>query len=439
MPIQFLGFRLFGKPASTPSSSNPVVPAAPQAPDSFTVSAPRAPAVVAPPAAVAAVRQMRELISSNRLAAHYEAAIGKEETPLKTEAMALFKALPKLNDKTTVEDMVAFGFWTKAPQGIEALQTSARYLPGRQIMVETTVDADASNEQTFLSYKEGGRKARTYRATLVGESGNNFLVKVDGRDEPLEFPKEHVYRLNQPHVFQGDSFSIGPKVDANSPFLKAKWAEAAIRMDALVGQIDFTRNKAAPSNFWHASNASTGTCELQRKCVRVVHDVIDMKYPSGSVYQEPGRTSGGDAGRQAVRGIGVCYEQAAVMAAMLYPFRSLLGVDVQFISGSGYRHLTGPGKDPFNGPGHGWLQLTYRPSMEMRICDRTWMQPDHPADRAYSRWGDRYPGGHYWGLSQQNTTDTDVRMSGNLSVATFERQFGEQGRDGRDNHMSLHQ
>ena len=125
-----------------------------------------------------------------------------------------------------------------------------------------------------------------------------------------------------------------------------------------------------------------------------------------------------------------------VMLALLMPFQKPLGLDVQFISGGVYRNVR-RGQNPFSGGAHGWLQITYRPSMELRIVDRTWQQNDHPADRAYSRWGDRYPAGHHWGMKPKPVTDSDVNMK--ISTETFDRQFGEQGRDGRDNHMSNHQ
>jgi hypothetical protein len=173
--------------------------------------------------------------------------------------------------------------------------------------------------------------------------------------------------------------------------------------------------------------------ELQRRAVRGIHDVINMKYPTGN-YQEAGRERGGGAGRQAMKGIGVCFDQGGVMLAMLMPFQRPLGLDVQFISGGVYRDISSRGQNPFRGGAHGWLQVTYRPSMELRIIDRTWQQADHPADRAYSRWGDRYPAGHYWGMQTKSVADSDVNMG--VSTETFDRQFGSQGVDGRDNHMS---
>lgn len=391
--------------------------------------------------AIAAVRQMRELVKSGELKKYYDAAIGIGDPALKDAALKLFSDLPKIDNNVTADQMVAYGLWTQAPKGIEQMQKSARYLPGRQVLVETTVHSDVFDTKNFLSYKEDGVKARTYRATLAGEDGDNFLVKVDGKDDPISVPKQRVYDLNQPQTFEGDTLSLSTTTDYASPFVKAKIAEAAIKMDPMVSKLDFTQGDVKSGRVRSLfSRGSKNTSELQRQCVTVVHDVIDMKYPKGNVYQEPGRSSGRDTGRQAVRGIGVCFDQASVMLGLLNPFREMLGVDAQFISGGIYRNIKTPGQNPFGGGGaHGWLQLTYRPSMELRICDRTWTQPDHPADRAYSRFGDRYPSSLYRGGKVAPLEDTDVDMSGKISVATFERQFGEQGKDGRENHMSIWQ
>ena len=396
--------------------------------------------------ALAAVQKMRELVKSGQLDKYYDAAIGIGDPALKDEAMKLFESLPKVPAEATADDFVAAGLWTTKPRGIEAMEKSARYLPGRQVLVPTTVNTNTGDYQNFLSFQEDGNKALTYRATLAGEDGDNYLVKVDGRNDPVSIPKEEIHRLNQPNAFSGDQIRMAKTADYQSPFMKAKIAEAAILMDEVVGQIDFTKVQTGASGgaigaLFGRGRAGKKTSELQRKCVKIVHDVINMKYPKGPVYNEPGRNSGSDAGRLAVCGIGSCYMQGSVMAGLLAPFRKSLGVDVQFMSGGVYRNTKT--SDPadkqfnsFNREAHGWLQLTYRPSMELRICDRTWQQPDHPADRAYSKWGDRYPKSRYRGLPLAPVTATDVNLSGNVSVETFDRQFGRQGVDGRDNHMS---
>lgn len=395
-----------------------------------------------------AVKKFRELMKTGQLNAYYAAAIGTGDAGLKDEALKLFDSLPKINADASADDFVNAGLWTMKPRNIEAMQNSARYLPGRQVLIPTKVNADISAGNNFLAYKADGVQGLTYRATLAGEQGNNYLVKVDGSDKLLEIPKAEIHKLNQPNKFSGDSFRLAKTVDYNSPFMKAKVAEAAIKMDVFVQKLDFaklqTESAGGAIGALFRSSGGEKMSAIQRKCARIVHDAIDMKYPSGGVYNEPGRFSGTDAGRLAVKGVGSCYMQGSVMAGLLAPFSEALGVDVQFISGGVYRHTKGDAPPDrqfrsYANQAHGWLQLTYRPSMELRICDRTWTQPDHPADRAYSRWGDRYPTTRYSGLTVEPMKDSDVNMSGNVTVATADRQFGVQGSDGRDNHMSNHQ
>jgi hypothetical protein len=403
---------------------------------------------VAQSPAVEAVKKFKSLVKSGKINTYYDAAIGIGNADLKDEAMKLFESLPKITPETTADDFVALGLWTTKPRGFEAMQKSARFLPGRQVLVPCTINANTSAGNKFLTYQEGGVQGKTYRATLAGEKGDNYLVKVDGKAEPIEIPKAKVHELNQPHQFSGDSIKLAKTVDYKSPFMKAKIAEAAIKMDELVGKLDFTKKTTDSGNsllsFFSRGGGSKKTSEIQRQCVKIVHDVIDMLYPKGDIYNRPGRYSGSDAGRLAVKGVGSCFMQASVMAGVLAPFGATLGVDTQFISGGVYRNVKSSDTPEaqyrrFSGAAHGWLQLTYRPSMELRICDRTWSQSDHPADKAYSRWGDRYPSGSYWGLKPAPVTGTDVNMSGDVSVSTFDRQFGTEGSDGRDNHMSLTQ
>jgi len=445
---------------------------------------------VPPDTEIQAVESIRKLIKSGQLKQYYDAAIGIGSDPaLKAEALKVFNALPKITAATKAEDMVKLGLWSTAPRGIEAMQKSARYLPGRPVMVKTNVNVDffrtldfkpihmfkvredgerqyfrkvvedpngslrASDGKSYrldgdeksyrtedllnyLEYDADGPEGITYRATIADEDGDNFLVEVDGKDEPISVPKTQVFELNQPQEYTGDEMNYGKHTDYNDPLMKAKVAEAAIKMDELVGKLDFTKAKTEePSGrlsiFGHGRGAEE-MVEIQKQCVQVVHDAIDMRYP-GSDSSGPGRTSGREVGRQAVRGVGSCYEQASVMLGMLVPFHELLGVDVRFVSGSCYRDRTNTDR-PFGTGGHGWLQLTYRPSMQSTICDRTWAQPNHPMDKAYSFWGDRYPGSTYGGAKPAELTDTDLNFTGDVSVADFERQFGEQG-DGRENHV----
>jgi len=445
---------------------------------------------VPPDSEVQAVREFQQVLKSGQLQAYYEAAVGTVDDPaLKDKAMDLFNKLPKVTAATSADDMVALGLWTTKPRGIEALQKTARYLPGRPVKVKTNLNVDFFRELDFkpihsfkvredgerhyfrkvvkdpdgpmrasdgnryrmegdeksykiedlhnyLEYDADGPVGITYRAKLAGEDGDNFLVEVDGKDEPIEVPKQQVYELNQPHDYSGDVLNIGKKSDYNDPFLKAKVAEAACKMDELVGKLDFTKARTeAPSgrmSIFGRGQGAEDMVEIQKQCVKEVHDVIDMLYSKGN-DPDPSRKGGSETGRQAVRGVGSCYEQAGVMLGMLVPFCNNLGVDVRFVSGSTYRDRTKT-SNPFGTGGHGWLELTYRPSMQGTVCDRTWAQANHPVDVAYSFWGDRYPGSTYGGGKMAEVKDADLNFTGDISVANFDRQFGSQG-DGRENHV----
>ena len=91
---------------------------------------------------------------------------------------------------------------------------------------------------------------------------------------------------------------------------------------------------------------------------------------------------------------------------------------------------------PDYSPGHGWWQVTFRPTMEMTVTDRTWNQVNLPLDRAYGfPYGDRYGSSDIQGYVAKPVGATDVDVSGKVSAATFERQFSRAG-DGRENHIA---
>lgn len=402
------------------------------------------------PAQLEAVQKFKDIVGGGRLQQFYDAATGSvDNAQLKAEAMELFNALPPMGPTSNPQSFVDAGLWVQAPRGIEEMHQTARYLPGRQVLVKTTVNSEVFDGNDFLKFQEGGREGITYRATIAGEEGDNFLIQVDGRDEPIKVAKQEVFNLNQPHdvssVKSGEHtyrFSYSTNANYDDPFTKAKVAEAALAVSEIVAKLDYTKMATDADDGLVGRISGSGREQmvaLQREAVGEIHDVIDMKYPKGSSWKEPGRKRGSNLGRQAMKGAGVCFDQQGVMLGMLAPFQEALGVDIQAISGGVYRNIRDRGQNPFRGGAHGWLQLTYRPSMELRIVDRTWQQADHPADRAYSRWGDRYPAGFIRSLKQEPVSDTDVNCSGDISVETFDRQFGVQGSDGRDNHMSLNQ
>ncbi len=432
----------------------------------------KAPEIVADKNApeVIAATKLRELIKSGDLQKYYDASIGAVDDPaLKAEAEALFKQLPVVKPGMAATDFVKAGLWAKAPQGIEEMQKSARYLPGRQVLVETTCYAKvpARSDVTYEtqrkkigSYDPNGKLAVTYRATLVGADPNNdknFLVKVDGSDKPISVTKASIFEHNQPHelgkeYIKSDTHRELPynwttwDMDYASPLARAKLCEVAIKMDELVGKLDFSKQKTEGGsgiNVFGRGDVAQKMVDLQKKCVETVFRSINMKYPreDGRPFDDPGRAPQGnrDVARQAIKGTGMCVQQSTVFGGLMTPFMEVLGVDGQYRSGNCYRNIRGATDNvyaPDYASGHGWWQITFRPSMDMTVTDRTWNQVNLDLDRAYGfPYGDRYANKNITGFHPKKPSATDVNVTGDVTVETVERQFSHAG-DGRENHIS---
>ena len=419
---------------------------------------------------VQAAAKLKDLIKTGKLTSYYDVMIGATTNPaLKAEAEALFNALPTVKPGMSGDDFVKAGLWTMAPRGTEEMQKSARYLPGRQVLVETTVHASlppgwtpysggAANEK-IGTYDPAGRKAITHRATLVGEdpaNSKNFLVKVDGGDKPVSVTKESIYAQNQPHAVERNAIKSDTKrdvswgyqkwaIDFSSPLAKAKLCEIALKMDEHVSKLDFTKTKTEAAGgaigaMFGRGDVAKKMVDLQKSCVETVFRSIDMKYPKDKPFTDPGRVTDNDrdAAKQAIRGTGMCVQQSAVFGALLSAFSDVLGVDGQYRSGYCFRNITKPVDNVYaaSPTGHGWWQLTFRPSMEMTVTDRTWNQVNLPLDRAYGfPFGDRYATSNIQGYVPKQVGSTDVDVSGKVNVASFERQFAKAG-DGREGHIS---
>lgn len=441
--------------------------------DGMSTSSTAATKVTADPSRpeVQAAAKLKDLIKTGKLASYYDVMMGATTNPaLKAEAEALFNALPTVRPGMTGEDFVKAGLWTMAPRGTEEMQKSARYLPGRQVLVETTVHASlpagwtpynggAANEK-IGTFDAAGKRAITHRATLVGEdpaNSKNFLVKVDGNATPVSVTKENVYAQNQPHALERSAIKSETKrdipwagysrwnVDFASPLAKAKLCEIALKMDEHVSKLDFTKTKTEAASgaigaMFGRGDSAKKMVELQKSCVETVFRSIDMKYPTGKPFNDAGRVTDNerDVAKQAIRGTGMCVQQSAVFGALLSAFSDVLGVDGQYRSGYCFRNITKAVDNVYaaSPTGHGWWQLTFRPSMEMTVTDRTWNQVNLPLDRAYGfPFGDRYATSNIQGYVPKQVGSTDVDVSGKVNVATFERQFAKAG-DGREGHIS---
>jgi hypothetical protein len=391
----------------------------------------------------AAVQTLKEWITSGKLQSYYDASIGLStaDAGLKDEALRVFGNLPKIAPGVSATDMVELGLWSVAPRGIERMQESARYITGRQVKVTTNVNANLNAGQEFMTYRADGPVGITARAKIVGEQGDNFLVLVEGKADPITVTKQSIIDLNHPHTYS-------PGTNYNDPFTKAKICEAALSMADDVAKLDFTKMKTAGRGGLLrgllGGQAAEEMVAVQMRCFQRVHDVIQMKYSDQSAYNDEARVSfnGDNSGRAAVRGHGVCTDQRQVMRDLAFPFGDLLGFDMRSVTGGVHRHTdrNAPMDQQlrsFSGGAHDWLEVTFRPSMKVTVCDRTWRQVNKPLFEAYGPYGDRYPSGPAYDAKQIAIADTDVRADGSVTVADYEKQFGDANTSGRQGHMTL--
>lgn len=348
----------------------------------------------------AAVAELKSVIKHGQLPAYFDAAIGVSDDPaLKERALRLFDSLPALQPNTDAQALVDLGLWTTAPRGIEHAKEQARYRPGTEVVVSVPVNNDPMAGDAFLAYDADGVKMNTHRAKLVGEDGDRFLVQVDGRDEPLAVPKTEVFEANQPTQLVMGSGPV--RVDYDSPLMKAKLAEAALALDDIAASLDLAKPHRLEADgaigvLFGKGRPTESTADLQREALRKLHKVADMKYPTARARGEAGRHMSRDAGRLLTRGMAVGFQQAAAMEALIAPFEESLGIETRRVHGGVLRNLK-PGHDAeqrarvMGQPNHSWLEVRLRPSMERAIADPTWQHPAQDVDKAYSRYGDRYP------------------------------------------------
>lgn len=122
----------------------------------------------------------------------------------------------------------------------------------------------------------------------------------------------------------------------------------------------------------------------------------------------------GSAGKLALFGQGNCHGVSSTMAAFLYPYRNMLGIDLK------YRGGTSSGANNTIEE-HQWLELTFRPSMKTYVCDIWYEGINHdsrylcmPIKEAYQNL--TYPNGRLIiGTKIQPLSKTDTTMESEIS------------------------
>lgn len=290
-----------------------------------------------------AIERLRELVHSGDFQNFLH--VDKQSGELvSAEAKAIFAALPAITSATTPEELLDHGAISRLPKDLRRILDAPRYAVHRPLFVRTTVNHKAhAPHRPVGSFDAKSPEAFTHLAELVSHSNDSFFVRVDGHKAPLAFPKPNVFAWNEPMTLpaQGAQLS-GVQIDYQDPLLRAHIHAGLIEIAHELENLDFTSS------------------DLQKKLIHKVASRVQMHYPGRAEGY-----AGIKAGALLKGGLGVCFVQRAVAAALLQPFARLLAFDMQVVMGRTLR---------LNVP-HGFLVLTLKPSLERYVVDPAWGEP----------------------------------------------------------------
>ena len=311
----------------------------------------------------------------------------------KAESSALFGALPVLSPATLQNEsiLLAHDIWTQPPLGLADMRQAPRYFEGRTgvLLPVVGVGSNPNDCDTYLKLlddSEGGKeKFTTHRTRLIQVDGKTMQVAVEtcgGGEQVLEVQSDEVTALNQPHVLPLNEGAAAEKrahtlqledglvCDYTLPMMKAKMMEIALTLEPLVQQLHFCSEDGQEQE---------KAVEVQLMCIRAIRNCLDVvSFQRG---RERDRNSD-SIHKMALHGQGHCHTLSSLMAAFLYPWQALLGVDLRYRGGYSL-HADAAGKATWNGmllesvsntiELHHWLEYSLRPQMCSFVCD-LWVQ-----------------------------------------------------------------
>lgn len=223
----------------------------------------------------------------------------------------------------------------------------------------------------FMALSDTGSDRTTFRAILKGrakDKTDTLLVDVaasGGGTRELEVSKAEVLRLNQPHRLATSGKHLlledGLKCDYSSPLMRAKLCEIALALDPVVQKLDFNTADAGQA--------------LQLQAVEVIRKCLDIITFQKGLDRGRACAREDDVAKMACHGQGHCHTVSSTMAGFLYPFCSVLGIDMKYRGGYSWGGVNlGEKADESvevadKPERHQWLELTLRPSLTTFICD----------------------------------------------------------------------
>lgn len=336
----------------------------------------------------------------------------------------LIGALPDfdVDSEDPTQFLVDYGIWSQNPKDLENMLESPRYFPGRrQVLAKCFVQSAVPNDKAqYMKLCSGDQspsneKFVTHRASIVDCRGNEVTIvdPADPEGEQYVVPLDELKKLNQPHVFAKDIlgnlvFEDGLKCSYQKTNTKLILYQIAVALAPLIERLDFSTDDLSTVQ---------SNLQVQLECIRVIRKCLNIitfnKGDEKVVVAEREKT--GDVGLTALFGQGNCHGCASTMAAYLYPFQRVLGIDLKYRGGYSF-HSDARLAVKNEVERHQWLELTCRPSMETFLCD-LWYEGVNddgdfltlPIDTAYAEL--MYPNGNLiLGSTSKRTSATDVQQ-----------------------------
>lgn len=183
-------------------------------------------------------------------------------------------------------------------------------------------EAENGNE-TFVTHLATIEAINGNDVTVVdptSNSGERFMVKLD-----------EIERLNQPHIFNKDIlgnlvFEDSLKCSYSSKNTKLILYQIAFALKPLVEQLNFGTD---------SKQVVEQNLEVQLNCIHDIRKCVNIvTFNKGDVKEViADREKTGDVGLTGLYGQGNCHGCSSTMAAYLYPFQKVLGIDLKYRGG----------------------------------------------------------------------------------------------------------
>jgi len=351
----------------------------------------------------------------------------------KSQLFGALRGLRPLLPFTAATAFVARSLWRAEPRGSQALRCFPTFPAGRQVLVELpNVIADFRSPYFGFMWESTSpcpwatRRHLSYRPTISGQQNSgadlctlNVPVITDRSasnvyTKQIDVPWRSVIEWNAATNFP--LMSTKTSVTIFDDAIQSRYAdlvtvvkihECALAVAPLVERMDF---EAAINDRLTANDtgANKRLLDVQVACVSAIRGCQDMIHHV-SMGKDPQRLCVPDCGRLATFGQWHCHGMASVMASLLLPFSTALGIDVRLVDGYFCREKyrdSGPDWNgvPLRQADHTWLELTFFPSGVSAVCDPSFTgseAPIVPLEVGYSFDGCRFPMRRFTGRTGQ--------------------------------------